>query len=595
MAICVLSWNGDRKYTSLLYSFLKQDQATVQVAVQVVAHILAALQVASLCTTFNLSTRYRIPKHAIALRSLSFWTAISRAHVDLSLPWPYMLATLAFMATTLLPGALWAGALSPLFVLESKELGHQILPVYSDSTNPIWNSQFKIHGPHIKNILDNCTLVDDADGLIPTCPVPALQGPLLLSGSSATTLNGSLRNHSKLDNPNWQYKGRSFGVGSSVGLKQDGVFDDRVLNYTYVEHGYATNVLCTKNSTADFRLELLDSINYRINADDYQTKYHPELPLTSSLTIPLDLAVYIAHGYLPNSVMGAPEHHPVVAWKSDYENITTWAAVAKENRYMIAVATGSRQYQQLNQTQCEVFFTPTKFNVAVDRMQQSITVQPLQSARVDDIDESQHLQANVVHSLNLLSRMSPSLYVSVLGEMLSRNTEWMQKQNPDLNSTEAVTLGVAASFTAMIDDILVAYGSSQISNAHDTTETPASGVVEAVQIGQSLYRYLVFVLNSLLIFIVSFEAARTGCWAGLTKFNYLDVKSVVIASSAAGPGTARGVMTSHRLRGTRWVADPLDRIASAARVKWDLGAVMEELEIVDLDGGRKGEGREKRA
>ena len=597
LAICVLSWIGDRKFTSLLYNYLKRDQATVQVAVQVVAHILAALQIASLCSAFNLSTRYRIPKHSITLKDLELWTAISRAHVDLNLPWPYLIATLAFVAASLLPGALWAGALSPLFVPESKDLGYQVLPRFSDKTRPAWDSQFHVSGPHIQNILDDCNVTDDAEGLIPSCPVPALQGPLLLTGSTATTLDGSLRNHSKLDNPNWEYKGRSFGVGSSVGLKQDNVIDERILNYTYVEHGYATNVSCTKNSSADFHLEPLESINKKIPASDYQTKYHPELPLTSSFpNIPLDLAVYIAHGYLPNSIIGAPEYYPVIAWKKYYENITAWAAVANDNRYMIAVATGFRQYQQLNQTQCEVFFTPAEFRVVVDLVEQSITVQPRPSTVVEDIDGTKHLQANVVHSINLLSRMSPSLYVSVLGEMLSRNTESMQKQDQHLNSTEAVTLGIAASFTAIIDDILVAYGASQISNAHDTAQTPVSGVVEAVQIGQPWYRYLVFALNSLIIFVISFEATRTKCWGGLTRFNYLDIKSVVIASSARGTGIARGVQAGHRLQGTDWVADPRDRIAGAARFNWNLHDILGDLGMLDIgDDGREVQDQEKRS
>ena len=193
LAICALSWIGDKKYTSLLYDYLRKDQATVQVVVQIIAHILAALQIASICTTFNLSTRYQILKHSIALKDLELWTAISRAHVDFNLPWPYLITTLAFVAASLLPGALWAGALSPLFVLESKELGYQILPNFSDKTRPIWDSQFQVSGPHIKNVLDDCDVTDDAEGLIPSCPVPTLQGPLLLTGSTATTLDGSLR------------------------------------------------------------------------------------------------------------------------------------------------------------------------------------------------------------------------------------------------------------------------------------------------------------------------------------------------------------------------------------------------------------------
>ena len=120
---------------------------------------------------------------------------------------------------------------------------------------------------------------------------------------------------------------------------------------------------------------------------------------------------------------------------------------------MIATAAGTNLYQDLNQTQCEVFFTPTAFNVSVNRTQQSITVEAKNSAEVQDIESTGHLRANAMHSINLRSRMSPSLYVSVLGETLNRNVERMQKQKSFLSRTQTVLSAVAESFTTMIDDV----------------------------------------------------------------------------------------------------------------------------------------------
>ena len=172
--------------------------------------------------------------------------------------------------------------------------------------------------------------------------------------------------------------------------------------------------------------------------------------------------------------------------------------MVNDNRNMIAVAAGTNLYQELNQTQCEVFFRPTAFTIAVNRLQQSIIVEAQPSVEAQDIEPTGHLRANVMHSINLLSRMSPSLYVSGLGETLSRNVERMQRQRPHLNLTETVTSAVAESFTAIIDDILVAYSASQISNAQDVTFSAVRGVVKAVQIGQPLYRYLRYFYAKLL-------------------------------------------------------------------------------------------------
>lgn len=64
-----------------------------------------------------------------------------------------------------------------------------------------------------------------------------------------------------------------------------------------------------------------------------------------------------------------------------------------------------------------------------------------------------------MHLINVLAHMSPSLYVSVLGQMLSRNVERMQKQRTDLNHAEAVLLAITERLMAIVDDVLLAYDS----------------------------------------------------------------------------------------------------------------------------------------
>ena len=582
-AIYILLWIGDRESTESFYSYLKNDEATIHILVQVVSHVLAALQISSMCTTFNLSTRVRWLRRSVSLNDLSLWTALSTARVDPNLPPCYLAVAFAFVAATLLPGALWAGSLSPLFVLKTYELEDQILPAFTDKTSANWDSQFQVRGPHVWNINDNCTMINDARGLIPSCPVPTLQGPLLLSASSATTLDGGPRNHSKLDNPNWEYIGRSFGIGSSVGQLNDNVIHDRVLYYSYIEFGYDAKVSCIRNSTSDFHFRFTAHVDQNISASEYQNRTHPDLQFDHSLPFTRsELSIYFAEGYLPNSIMGVPELYPVTSWHQQYENIAAWATLVNGGRNMIAVAAGTNLYQELNQTQCEVFFTPTAFNVTVNRLQKSITVKAQASAEVQDIDPTGHLQANVMHSINLLARMSLSLYVSVLGETLNRNVERMQKQKPHLNRTEAVFSAVAESFTAIIDDVLVAYGASQISNAHDTTFSASRRTVEAVQIGQRLYRHLVFSLNSLIILVIAFEAFHTRCWISLPKLNYLDIKSVIIASSAGGGGIAKAILDEHHEEGTEWVANPNDPIAGAMRVECSLNSLLDDTQTMAI-------------
>ena len=135
-----------------------------------------------------------------------------------------------------------------------------------------------------------------------------------------------------------------------------------------------------------------------------------------------------------------------------------------------------------------------------------------------------------------------------------------------LSITEAVTSAVADSFTAIIDDILVAYGASQIVNARDTTPTIVYGLMEATQLGHPFYRSSALMLNFLVIFIVLFETARTRCWKYLTRFNILDIKSTIVAASAGGSGIVEAVWARHRSKGTPWAGDPTDVVVRETMV-----------------------------
>ena len=576
---------GDWQSTGMLYGLVKNHQAMSQILVQTISHILGLFQVSSLCAVLNLSMRYRIIHNSVALQVLSFSVALSTARIDLYLPRRLLLLNAAFIAATFLPAALWAPAISPVTVLTSQGIENQLLPAFTDGTKAYWDSQFQARGPGrcMYNINDHCSLINDKRGLIPSCPVPTLQGLLLLSASSATTLDGGPRNHSKLDNSNWEFFGRSFGAGSSVGKSDERIADDRVLYYNYTESGYVANVSCINNSTSDFRFRLERSVGKNISIFEYQRTHHPEMPIDHSWSSWPDMwttySIYYVDGYLPNSIIGTPELYPSISWHEGYENVTAWAAVANNDRNMIAVAAGNRLYRELDQVQCEVFFRPMVFDVTVNRIQRSIAVEAQPSVEAEDIDPSGHLRANVMHSINLLSRMSPSLYVSVLGETLSRNVERMQKQRPDLNETEAVTSAVAESFTAIIDDILVAYGASQIVNAQDTTSTGAQGLMEAVQLGHPFYKRSVLMLNFLIILIVLFETARTRCWKNLTKFNILDIKSAIVAASAGGSGIVKAVWARHRSQGTQWAGDPTDGVVRHTRVDLGLHSTLSHVAI----------------
>ncbi|KAM0803359.1 hypothetical protein BDR22DRAFT_801662 [Usnea florida] len=344
-------------------------------------------------------------------------------------------------------------------------------------------------------------------------------------------MNNSPRLHAKFDNSDWTYIDRSYGVGSSVALASPQSSTSASVNstekYHYLEDGYLSNVNCIKNSTSAFAIDLEET---SVGADP--------------------ISVYSASGTLPNEPPGVFEYYPIVSWHDDYSEILAWAARSINGRSTIAIASGRQNYTNFNQTQCEVNFTPTTFNVSVDPIVKTLQVFAVPNISATDIDPTGNLTANVINSLNLLSRMSGTLYQPILGEALSLNTINMARrlssQDPsssnegsEVTNTNITTLGVAASFTAMIDDILVAYGASQVINAKDTIPSSVTGTVKAVRVGESPYTVIVFCLNAVILVALGFEAVRTRYWIQLTKFDPLDIKSIIVSASAGGGELAK--------------------------------------------------------
>lgn len=223
---------------------------------------------------------------------------------------------------------------------------------------------------------------------------------------------------------------------------------------------------------------------------------------------------YRARGCLPNMYSAilngeaSEEAYPTFSFYTNEKiNLATWIAHHTDSSNMIGVATGIDRYKELNQTQCEVLFRPATFEVAVNETERSISVK-LKDSGATDIDPTGQLQFVIMNSVNFLARMSPSLYVSVLGDCLERNLNASKKQSPNSTTEKAVNSSVAESFTAIIDDILVAYGASQLI-AFDKNTAPATNQVPAIRIGQPIYIYLIAALHFSIISLWLFETVRT--------------------------------------------------------------------------------------
>lgn len=550
----------DYRNTGGLLRTVRSDRASTALIVQILSSILGLMQIYVATSVFKFATRIRVIEHPTTLGTLQIFTALCTPKSDFDLPIRgFILATMVVVLSHG-PGALWAGALTPVLTTITS-LGASIqTPTFTRSTENYWNSQFQRCGDDdvaVCNILTNCSAINNQLGFISTCPVPDFQGSLLNSGSSATTLSGAPRNHSKFDNPGWSYQGRSYGVASSEGIiSLDGLPEDRYpVSYNYTQIGYDVAVACTTNTSADFSIAFVDTPN--------------------------SLTTWQVQGYLPNSVPGNPEFYPTITWASTPNataggpSVLGWSTVVNpeaNDRNMIAIAAGGSYAvapANLNQTQCTVEFNPQAFAISVNVTSQTIVVTELSNTtEVIDIEPSGSLTNNAMWSLNLLSRMTPSLYESTLGNTLKKNVNTLlARPNLAMTDESATLLAISDSFTAMLDDVLVAFGSSQLGIANSSTSTPVTVILPAVQIGQNNYIFATAGVNFCLLLLLIVEAIRTRFWHALPLFDYNNIKTVIVAASADNGGIARQVALTHEMSGKAWRGDSGDKKVDEVRVR----------------------------
>ncbi|KAG6356909.1 hypothetical protein INS49_014784 [Diaporthe citri] len=393
---------------------IHRHQTTISVTVQVLYAVMGALQVTTLTVVISAGFRLRLATQPIQLRTIGLLNAIIVPRLPKSLSLPSLLPALLMVVLAQAPGAIWAGALAPVPKSAVAMLGSVAVPLYSNATVDLWDSEFHLdNNRSVWNFVQNCTSArgggDFSSNIsISNCPVPNYRAQLLESAREASA-GGSItsRNHSKPENPAWTYRGRSYGIGAGQGLTpvQGVPADYSLLSFTYNETGYQTSVTCEFNTSAALNFTFSSSVD--------------------------NVKIWEVEGNLPNSIAG--EFYPVMAWHRD----------------------------------------------------------TLDDAAIDDIDQTGtgHLRSNAIRSINVLSRMSTSLYISVLGEALDHNLQTIKSSlltaNHDL--TTQTLHATADSFTAMLDDVLGIYGGSQIVLAGNLTgQRPASirGEFAAYRLGQ---------------------------------------------------------------------------------------------------------------
>ena len=535
---------------------ISENPSAASAARQMISGIMGTLQasaVLAILCNFPARTRLAQSSKAIKLDTLGLMSALSVPRMDWNLPktyWPLIVILAVGLGHG--PAALWASAITPIPTTITQNRGSISVPRFSEASRHYWAQQFN-HGFR----LEHCHTKKQplSSEYMSNCPLPYYQNALLNTARGATTPDGTPRIHPKLDNPKWAYHGRSYGVGSSVGLGSViGIGDSQPRDYSFAEEGYNASVHCNFSSQDNLKLE------YKVNQGS--------------------LGIFRLKGSLPDVAETASD--PITAWcshspdKAKCEDPTEAAIFAwlagsgNQGNHMVAVAASGWYTEDFDNVECSIEFNPTRFIVNSNVTDSSITVVNSNSSTTTELEPTGRLVTNIVRSLHFLSKMSPSLYVSVMGDAFQYNVNITRNSSSYgiMTPREAGLRATEASFEAILDDILGIYGSGQIVIAKDVITARINGTFDGYHFGKPVVLYLTLLVNLVILSAIAVEVVRTRFWRDLPQYDIMDFKSTVAAASFGGRAISEKVRQQSR-EGNLWTADAGDRKLGSIAVRLD--------------------------
>lgn len=352
---------------------------------------------------------------------------------------------------------------------------------------------------------------------------------LLNSVASASSRNSSASQHSTLNNSPFTYHGRSYGAASSVGLinslvgslpASKSINVSQTNGYKFEETGYLSNVDCYYNETGNVTISTLTD-----NEDIYE--YNPGD--TPNIFWPMGT---LSTGPILGSAVFAFDNNGTVVFV---------AAVQDSSDYAYGFVNGG-SYPNFTNIQCTATFAPSVFDVSVDVAYSNITVTPAPDTPAIDIEPTGQIKNNSFAQAQYLSSAVTTIYASFIGQSFLSNVENVQaRENNAYITLSDVETGVSEALESLIDNSLSIYGAAQVVLAADTANVTAMAQLRAVKFGEPAYVYVSFAINLLVVLIVIVDAIRTRFWNGLALFNFMDIKSAVLAASAGGTALSDAV------------------------------------------------------
>ncbi|KAF5662036.1 hypothetical protein FCIRC_11641 [Fusarium circinatum] len=486
---------------------IRDNRTIISIIVQVLSTLLALGQTYVVTSLINLATNARLlHRNPPTLDRLKLLQAITTKSPILD--WGSKRASLISVVCLLLlqlPAALWAGSITPTINELTQETLVQV-PDFDQATSKFWASR--------------CAPAQSCDQLLGETQDlgtfsfvnwKARTGLLANSVSQASSRNFSTPAYQKLDGTGYFYHGRSYGVGSAVGLLEPTYSDDSnaiIRGYSFVEDGYCANISCHYNRSS-------------------------QLSFIKSDMVSTPGGIYAPQGYWVNGSLPNGQWAGFPTWGVVNEGFTSSiAAVNNQSRYMYGFLAGGA-YSVLNQTQCEVWFTPSRFNVSVDMDAKNISV-ALSKLDSFDIDPSRALANISFHGVGYLSQTLTTLYTSVLGDSFRRNVENVQsraqrKEVTDQDVFEAVEDGIRL----LLDHFLEGSGAAQVMLLRKTKPMSGTITVQVFRVGAFWPALSLLIISTLIAAAVVLLYCKYGLWGKImsdAECDFIDFKSAILGS-----------------------------------------------------------------
>ena len=546
----IIALSVTRAYTTgSIVDWVQKYRATIQIIVQLISATLAALQLYSLSSFILFRTNLQLLSTPMQLDTLKLHQALHSRAFDSELSLQFLVLSVAYIAALQAPAAIWAGAITPVRNIANVSALYSV-PLYNDSEYDYWGRSCR---PATGcKVLQNTTTLGTFTNVPWKCEYAfllslghsrtdfcslVLPGLLLNSVRDASSRNSSIIQHKKLDNSGFSFYGRSYGVASGVGLTSPNTTQyaqrvPQITKYSFSETGYHSRVQCTYNKSSNLGFEQLDLVQ---GGD------------IGSPTFSGSVVVLQAVGSLPTGEWQGFTTMSIVGPST----AIALAAVADDTRFFYGFI-GGDFYKQLNKTQCEVTFSPTTFDVAVDVSAQNISVTESSiSAPNSDVDPTGGLIYNAFMGVSFLSQIMTTMYTGVLGDAFNLNVDAVQRREGHPNITESdITTGLAESLELLLDGYLGSIAASQLMLLNQSQLVDTTMGIQVVTLGEPIYAYMSFFINVALLGLFLFECFRTRFWKNLPAFNCLDTKSAILGAAASDRELSEKVRN--------WEGDPAD-------------------------------------